>query len=91
MEQLRRKIASRFFVIRSGKRPLNKPKDLDRAPRSNQKIKITVSIGIAERNENLREPEDVIKGRRGSDCQQGEKKTEKTTMLIHGKLHTLEI
>lgn len=85
MEQLRRKISRRLFVIRSRKRPLQKPKDPDNAPRSNEKIKITVSIGIAERNENLREPEDVIKA--AEEALQQAKKTGRDRLLIHGTLH----
>lgn len=88
MEQLRRKISGKLFVIRSGKRPLQKPKDLDNAPRSNEKIKITVSIGIAERNENLREPEDVIKA--AEEALQHAKKTGRNRLLIHGTLHAWE-
>lgn len=89
MEQLRRKIAGRFFVVRSRKRPLSKPKVLDHAPRSNEKIKITVSIGIAERNENLREPEDVIKA--AEEALQLAKKNGRDRLLIHGTLHAWEI
>ncbi len=88
MEQLRRKIAGRFFVVRSGKRPLSKPKVLDHAPRSDEKIKVTVSIGIAERNENLREPEDVIKA--AEEALQQAKKAGRDRLLIHGTLHAWE-
>ena len=53
MDQLREAIEKRPLVIRSSKRPKHKPKTKIFREGSNEKIKITVSIGIADKNEKI--------------------------------------
>lgn len=51
MDQLRDAIEKRPLVLRSPKRPKNKPKTMIFREGGSEKIKITVSIGIADKNE----------------------------------------
>jgi diguanylate cyclase (GGDEF)-like protein len=88
LECLRKTIANNLFVIRSPKRPINKPKDLESAPRSSKRVKITVSIGVAERGENLTEPDDVLKA--ADQALLRAKKAGRDQVRIYGKLHTRE-
>jgi diguanylate cyclase (GGDEF)-like protein len=61
VEHLRKLIASAAFYIRSTKRPRKKPDDLSSVPKSRKIIPISVSIGIAERDENHDTPHEVLK------------------------------
>jgi diguanylate cyclase (GGDEF)-like protein len=88
VEHLRKTIANNFFVIRSPKRPMNKPQDLESAPRSSKRTKITVSIGVAERGENLTEPDDVLKA--ADQALLRAKKAGRDRVRIYGKLHARE-
>jgi diguanylate cyclase (GGDEF)-like protein len=60
-EQIREGVSENPFVIRSTKRPRNKPDDMKTAPRSVKGVRITISIGIAERDEKHDEPQEVLK------------------------------
>ena len=88
VENLRKTISGNLFVIRSVKRPMKKPKDLENAPRSGKKVKITVSIGVAERDENLSEPDDVLKA--ADEALLRAKKAGRDRVRIYGKLHARE-
>jgi diguanylate cyclase (GGDEF)-like protein len=88
VENLRKTIGTHLFVIRSTKRPMNKPTDLENAPRSGKKVKITVSIGVAERDENLSEPDDVLKA--ADEALLRAKKAGRDRVRIYGKLHARE-
>lgn len=59
LEQLREAIAAADFTVRSSKRPKHKPQ----APTSggNQRVRITISIGAAERFAEARDPQAVLK------------------------------
>jgi diguanylate cyclase (GGDEF)-like protein len=61
VEHLRKLIASAAFYIRSSKRPRKKPDDLNAVPKSRKVIPISISIGIAERDENHDTPHEVLK------------------------------
>lgn len=60
LESLRRSVASSKFVLRSRDRPRKRPEDpkLFRGPR--KKLAVTVSIGVAERNERHKSPQGVV-------------------------------
>ena len=60
MEQLRIMIGKRPFVIRSPNRPGKKPRNRDHLEASTDKIRVTVSIGIAEKSEKLHTGHAVI-------------------------------
>ncbi|MFN2128843.1 MAG: GGDEF domain-containing protein, partial [Anaerolineales bacterium] len=49
------------FVIRSKKRPRKKPENLKSVPRSEKKVTIKVSIGMAERCDRYPTPQEVMK------------------------------
>lgn len=59
LEALREAIASNRFMVRDKKRPRKKPQN--RQQSRAKAVQITVSIGIAERQEGQRSPESVIK------------------------------
>lgn len=61
LEELREKISQRGFTIRGKDRPKNKPKKKTKTLKSSKQIFITVSIGVAQKNENYRTPDDVLK------------------------------
>jgi diguanylate cyclase (GGDEF)-like protein len=61
VDNLRRTIAANPFVIRSKKRPQKKPENLKSVPRSEKKVTIKVSIGMAERCERYPTPHEVMK------------------------------
>jgi len=88
VEQLRKTVADNLFVIRSTKRPMKKPNDLESAPRSSKRAQITVSIGVAERDENLTEPGDVLKA--ADEALLRAKKAGRDRIRIYGKLHARE-
>ena len=59
LERARRGIQGRPFVIRGPNRPKRKPKNGKLPPGSNEKIRITVSIGVAEKTEKMRNRTDA--------------------------------
>ena len=62
LDALRQQIASRPFVVRSPGRPASKPKKAESRPKTVEKsLKVTVSIGVAERGEKAPTPEAVMK------------------------------
>jgi len=61
VDNLRRTIAKNPFVIRSKKRPRKKPENLKSVPRSEKKVTIKVSIGVAERCDRYPTPQEVMK------------------------------
>ncbi len=62
LDRLRKTIADSGFVIRSGKRPRKKPDPSARKAKTRAKsVKVTISIGVAERGDNNPDPDTVIK------------------------------
>ena len=61
MDNLRKSIASGGFFIRSTKRPRKKPENLKTVPKSDKKVTIKVSIGMAERDDRYPTPYEVMK------------------------------
>jgi diguanylate cyclase (GGDEF)-like protein len=61
MDNLRKSIASGGFFIRSTKRPRKKPENLKSVPKSDKKVTIKVSIGMAERGDRYPTPYEVVK------------------------------
>ncbi len=62
LEKVRKKIAASAFTIRKWRRPgKNRPKPVKRRKKTARKVKVTVSIGVAESSEKLVTPQDVIK------------------------------
>ena len=86
LEQLRQTIAKHLFVIRTWKRPFKKPKDMGGVPKSFEREKITISIGVAERDENLTDPRDVLKA--ADEALLRAKKVGRDRIWVYGKLHT---
>jgi diguanylate cyclase (GGDEF)-like protein len=82
-EELRKDVANKPFYIRSAKRPRQKPDDLKSAPRSVQGVRITISIGIAERDENNDDPQDVLKA--ADQALLKAKKTGRDQVRVFGK------
>lgn len=60
LKQLRKAVASSGFIIRTRKRPRTKPKNPKAIRRSQKKVSITVSIGVAERDERQTSPQEVV-------------------------------
>ncbi len=60
LEELREYIANRGFIKRSKKRPKEKPAEIVTRSRAYKKLYLTVSIGVAEKNEARSSPEEVI-------------------------------
>ncbi len=60
LEALREKIAGAPFVIRSKNRPAKKPKSA-KPKQTENALKVTVSIGVAQRSDKQRQPEAVMK------------------------------
>jgi diguanylate cyclase (GGDEF)-like protein len=87
-ENLRKLIAEKPFIIRSPKRPQNKPDNLENAPKSLKQVKVTISVGIAERNENFNEPDEVMNA--ADEALLRAKKGGRNRVRIYGKLHTRE-
>lgn len=61
LEELREKISAAGFVLRSRKRPKKKPDALSSKTAGKTRLQVTVSIGVASRNDKLVNPEQVIK------------------------------
>jgi diguanylate cyclase (GGDEF)-like protein len=87
-EFLRKTIRSTPFYIRTAKRPLKKPDDLENAPRSRETAQVTVSIGVAERDENHAEPYEVLKA--ADEALLRAKKSGRDKVRIFGRLHARE-
>lgn len=60
LEALRQAVATRPFRVRSPDRPKHKPKNPSRL-RGTEEVTITISIGVAERDEDNRTPDAVMK------------------------------
>jgi diguanylate cyclase (GGDEF)-like protein len=60
LERLRKMVEQTRFVVRGGGRPRSKPEKPKKSRGSRRKVKITISIGVAERNERNTTPEQVI-------------------------------
>ena len=60
-EELCRKVAASPFKIRGKDRPKQKPEKTTKRKRSSDDIKVTISIGLAEKNSQHLNPQDVIK------------------------------
>jgi len=61
LERVRTEIEQRPFIIRSLDRPKKKPEKITGSSKGRGKINITVSIGVAQRTESLKNPQDVVK------------------------------
>lgn len=61
LEELREKISKRGFYVRSKNRPKKKPKKPTSNSRASKPIRITVSIGVAQKNERNKTPDTVLK------------------------------
>ena len=59
LEQLREAIANTPFIVRGAGRPRKKPGEVKGG--SHQEVNITISIGVAEREGEIRSPQEVIK------------------------------
>ena len=59
LEKLRELIANSGFTVRENMRPGKKPEKKRKG--SDKQVQITISIGVAEREGDIRDPEDVIK------------------------------
>ncbi|MGD8370687.1 MAG: GGDEF domain-containing protein [Syntrophobacterales bacterium] len=60
LERLRKVVEQTRFIVRGHKRPLRKPEDPKKIKGSRKKVKITISIGLAEKNERFGSPHEVI-------------------------------
>ena len=61
LEDVRKAVEKTRFIIRGRSRPPTKPEDPKKIKGSRKRVKITISIGVAERNEKYANPEQVIK------------------------------
>jgi diguanylate cyclase (GGDEF)-like protein len=61
LEELRKTIAGSAFILRSPKRPRKKPKDIKASKAPVRSVSVTVSIGVAIRDEKHGTPQSVIK------------------------------
>ena len=61
LEGVRKAVEQTRFIIRARNRPRNKPEDSKKVRGSRRKVKISISIGVAERNEKYASPGQVIK------------------------------
>jgi diguanylate cyclase (GGDEF)-like protein len=61
LEELRKEIASSAFVIRGRKRPRKKPESVRASKAPVKSVSVTVSIGVAFRDEKNGTPQEVIK------------------------------
>ncbi|MBU1696334.1 MAG: GGDEF domain-containing protein [Proteobacteria bacterium] len=59
LEQLRENIANNLFILRKQERRTTDKKK--RAKKNNREVKVTISIGYAERNEDAKTPDQVLK------------------------------
>jgi diguanylate cyclase (GGDEF)-like protein len=60
LEELRKAIAARPFILRGKDRPKKKPRQANKEKTARGKVKITVSIGVSERKKEHGTPEEVI-------------------------------
>ncbi len=60
LEEMREYIANRGFIKRSKSRPKEKPAEIATKKRTYKKLYLTVSIGVAEKNEKYRNAEEVV-------------------------------
>ncbi|MFZ5789004.1 MAG: GGDEF domain-containing protein, partial [Acidobacteriota bacterium] len=61
LEDVRRAVAGAEFTLRAADRPRVRPKEVQRRKERSTSIRITVSIGVAERTEKRRTIEDVVR------------------------------
>ena len=61
LEKLREGIAARGFALRGKDRPKKKPKKNKSTGRNPKRVSITISIGVAEKNDKYKTPASVIK------------------------------
>lgn len=61
LEQLRKSIADDPFIIRQKMRPVKKPKKSKANAKTRQSLRVTISIGLAEKSGTRRLPQDVMK------------------------------
>ncbi len=61
LEELRVKVEKRAIIIRGKERTTKKPKNKLSANRGNKRVRVTISIGVAQRNERYRTPGEVVK------------------------------
>ena len=61
LNSLREKIARDGFALRGEDRPRKKPKQVEPRTAGTTKLKITFSVGVAERSDHLVEPEEVLR------------------------------
>ncbi|KAB3529819.1 GGDEF domain-containing protein [Alkaliphilus serpentinus] len=61
LEEVRQIIEKRSFVLRGKNRPKNKPKTVTKNNGQQKKLSITISIGVAEKTNDTRLPQDVLK------------------------------
>lgn len=61
VEELRKNVAMAAFTVRSPVRPKKKPKKGTRSSATQKKLRVTVSIGLAERTDRNRLPDEVMK------------------------------
>lgn len=61
LEELRRTVEHAGFIHRAKDRPKKKPKNLPKKRKRHKALKVTISIGAAERGGKLVTPDDVIK------------------------------
>ncbi|PLY03152.1 MAG: hypothetical protein C0623_02090 [Desulfuromonas sp.] len=62
LESLRKTIADEPFIIRQRMRPVKKPKQPKQKQKKGQSLRVTISIGVAVKNDQSRNPADVLKG-----------------------------
>ena len=60
LERLRKELAKTRFIVRAGDRRRKKPENPKRVGGPRKRVKITISIGVAERNERYGSPAQVI-------------------------------
>ena len=61
LEDLRQMIEGTPMVLRGADRPKKKPRNLKPRRGSGQKVSVTISIGVAQKNDKLPTPERVVK------------------------------
>jgi diguanylate cyclase (GGDEF)-like protein len=84
-ELLRKMIATTPFYIRSKRRPRKKPDNLASVPRSRKTIPISVSIGVAGRDETHDSPQDVLEA--ADEALLRAKKAGRNRVRIFGRIH----
>ena len=60
LEKLRKEVAKTRFIVRAGDRRRKKPQNPKRVGGPRKKVKVTISIGVAERNKRYGSPAQVI-------------------------------